>query len=266
MVGATIFPLVDIARQVGGDQVEVVQIIPTGASEHSLALSPEQLRELQGVRTIFQVGHNLDTTLTQKITRSLTDISLKTVDQDITLREFTVEHEEDQHHDKGVDPHFWLTVPNAQKIAATIAEELSRLDSAHASVYEANLTQYTARLTTLEAELQQTATQAPQKNFIAMHNAWGYFADHYGFELVATYEPVEGREPSIADLSRLGEVIEQYAIKIFYSEPQKNSTSTVRFLQKEFDLEIRTLDPVGGIPPYDSYENLMRANMRALTN
>lgn len=263
-VAATIFPLADIVRHVGGNLVNVLQIIPPNVSEHSNTLTPEQLRQLQKTRLIFQIGHNLDTALTERITHVLPDIPLITVDRGIVLHDFVIDDED--HRDTGIDPHYWLTIPNAQLIATSVADELSLIDPAHESDYQTNLISYKSQLDTLERELQQQAATAPAKNFMAMHNAWSYLADQYGFKLVATYEPLEGREPSLADLNHLRNSISQFNIHTFYTEPQKNSTSTTRFLEDEFNLKIRILDPVGGLPPYDSYENLMRVNMRALTN
>lgn len=253
-IGATIFPLADIVRQIGGDHVEVVQIIAPGVSEHSAALSPEQLQQLQKAPFLFQIGHGLDNALSDKIIGAIPSINRMTVDEGITLREFA----------GGTDPHYWLTAPNGQVIAANIARQLSDIDPRHANTYQENLKRVAAQLTALEEELQAISSTAPQKQFIAMHDAWGYLANHYGFNLAATYEPVEGRDPSLADLNRLQSIISQHNIRVFYSEPQKESIGAVRLLRDDFGLSIRVLDPVGGLPPYDSFANLLRANLQAL--
>lgn len=252
-IAATIFPLADIARHVAGQNVEVIQLLPAGASEHSYTLTPQQLLSIQQASLLFAIGHGLDTWATEPITKA-TNLPVVTVDAGVAGREFA----------GLIDPHYWLTAANAQKIAVTVAAELAKIDPAHESNYQANLATYTQRLNELEKELQQQAAKAPQKEFIAMHDAWSYFADHYGLTLVATYEPVEGRTPSIADLKRLRDIIDRYNITAFYSEPQKQSVGAIRFLREEFGLAIRVLDPLGGTPPSDSYINLMRANMDAL--
>lgn len=261
-VGATIFPLADIARAIGGDEVEVLLILPPGVSEHSTALSPQQLRGLERAPVIFHIGHNLDDRLTERITTALPATRTVTVDAGIVLREFS--QEEEHHHDSGIDPHYWLTVPNASHIAATITATLQDLDPTHAAVYTTNLARYQQQLASLEQELQAAARTAPRKEFIATHNAWSYLADHYGFDVVATYEPTTGQEPSLADLGELQEVVNRFGLTTFYAEPQKSSTAATRLLQREFGLNIRELDPVGGLPGTDSYLELMRTNMAAL--
>lgn len=268
-VGATIFPLADITRAIGGEHAQVILLIPPGVTEHSQALQPQQLQALQSARAVFRIGHRLDDRLIGSITKAVPGIRSIPVDRGIALRQFgPTEHAPaaapPPHSDNGVDPHYWLTVPNATTIAATITDRLVELDPAHASDFRANLSRYQATLAQLEGELQTMARTVPRPEFIAMHNAWSYFADQYGLVLVATYEPVEGSEPSLADLERLRAIIAQHGLTTFFAEPQKASSAATSFLKREFGLRILTLDPVGGSAGNDSYIALMRANMAAL--
>ena len=82
--------------------------------------------------------------------------------------------------------------------------------------------------------------------------------------LGATYEPVEGKQPSVNDLNHLGKLVSEYGITVFYAEPQKGSVAATRFLGDEFGLQIRELDPVGGAGEINSYIELMLYNMRTL--
>lgn len=257
-VAATIFPLVDIVRQIGGEHVQVITLVPPGANEHSYALTTQQVADVSRAQAIFAIGQKLDNHIVEPLAR-VHHVPIITVERGIALRQYA-----SLQHDEGVDPHYWLTVPNAMQIATTVADTLSELDPAHASLYAANVEDYREELTLLEQELQAISRRTPQKRFIAMHNAWSYLAPHYGLELVATYEPVEGSQPSIQNLQELQAIIAQYHIKTFFAEPQKVSSSAVRFLTDEFGLTIATLDPTGGSDGKDSYAALMRANVTAL--
>lgn len=269
-VAATIFPLADIARQIGGEHVAVQLILPPGASEHSDTLTPQRLQDLQRAQVIFHIGHGLDDQLVGKITGVVPSTRAVVVDAGIPLREFGEEEGEEREeaeehaHDTGIDPHYWLSVPNAVEIATTTSRTLQELDPEHADIYEDNLQSYIGELALLEEELQETATTISRKQFIAMHDAWSYFADQYGLQLVATYEPIEGKEPSVADLARIRGIVEQFSVTTFYAEPQKASTAATNFMQEEFGLRILTLDPVGGREETDSYVNLMRSNMKQI--
>ncbi len=55
-LAATIFPVADIIRCIGGPDIQVVQILPAGASPHTFDLTPGQVKELQDARFIFKIG------------------------------------------------------------------------------------------------------------------------------------------------------------------------------------------------------------------
>jgi zinc transport system substrate-binding protein len=282
VVAATIFPLADITRQIAGPHAQVVQLIPSNSTAHSFNLTPQQIRQLTYVVTTFAIGHGLDQRVTDAALKVIdndrgANAAFKTmpystiiVDQNITLRAFgpsleNSDQADSDHIDSNEDPHYWLTVPNAQAIASTIAQELIRIDPAHTADYHTNLTTYLLSLDQLEQELQRLSAKATQRNFIAVHDAWSYFAAQYGLSLVATYEPLEGRTPTINDLQRLQQLIKQYQIQSFYTEPQKTTSAGIRLMQQEFGLKIMTIDPTGGIDPHDSYIDLMLRNMQAIT-
>lgn len=267
-VGATIFPLADIVRQVGGEAVNVVLIIPPGVSEHSFSLTPQQLQELSEARAVFEIGQDLDSHLTERITSALPGIQAISVDRGIALQAFGagIVQTGEIDHDEGVDPHYWLAVPNAMQIAQTVADELTKLDPERSPAYAGRLAAYARQLAELETDLQAQAKQVPREEFMATHNAWSYFAKQYGLKLVATYEPVEGKQPSLADLTQLREIVNQYHLTAFFAEPQKATTGVANFMQREFGLKILVLDPVGGLEGKESYADLMRANMAAIVN
>ncbi len=272
VVVATIFPLADIIKNVGGEHVRVVTLVPPGRNEHSYALSTAQVAQAANAKVIFAIGQKLDNHIFEPLQRAQ-GIPVKTVEVGIALRDYHLAEEinsaeseaEEHHHDAGVDPHYWLTVPNGQKIATTIMQELIEHDPSNRGDYEKNVTAYNQQLAQLEVELQKTSAAAPHPNFIAMHNAWSYLAPAYHFNLVATYEPVEGSQPSLADLQRLGQLITQYQIATFYAEPQKVSSAATKVMSNQFNLAINTLDPTGGTLGRDSYIAMMRANIAALS-
>ncbi|MEX2054910.1 MAG: metal ABC transporter substrate-binding protein, partial [Candidatus Andersenbacteria bacterium] len=156
-------------------------------------------------------------------------------------------------------------VPNAQQIARTITTTMQTIDPSGSELYAQNLAAYLQELAALEIELQALASTAEHREFIATHNAWSYLSEHYGFQLVGTYEPVEGQQPAAADLKELQDIVRQYQLTTFYAEPQKVSSNITRFVQDELGLDVRALDPVGGSPERDSYSTLMRWNISNLS-
>lgn len=258
VVGASIFPIADIVQNIGGELVRSVTIIPPGVSEHSYRLTVQQVADLKNARIVFTVGSGIEgPDITSFINESGAEVV--EVSRGISFRTF-----QEAQAEQNVDPHYWLSVPNAQIIAQTITDALVRVDPLNKEEYQRNARAYQEGLVALENELQMLAKTVRQKKFIAMHDAWSYFADQYDFDLVATYEPVEGKEPALADLNRLKETAMRYGITTFYTEPQKATTAATRFVSEELGLVIRVLDPAGGIDSKMSYITLMRENMKAI--
>ncbi|MEX0649456.1 MAG: metal ABC transporter substrate-binding protein [Candidatus Andersenbacteria bacterium] len=268
-LAVTIFPLADIAERIAGDRWNVVLIIPPGTTEHTRSLAPQTVASLQGAQALFMIGHGLDTVLAGQISGAIGSLPQVVVDKGIELREFEIDHahqeEEGEEHEEGdLDPHYWLSIPNGQQIARNITAHMVEIDPDHTEEYEQNLNAYIAELDMLEEQLQAIAAQAPQMHFISAHDAWGYLASQYGFELVGTFEPTEGREPSPADIQHLEELITEYSIAAFYTEPQKQSSSATRLFGDGLGLDIKVLDPVGGLAGRESYIDLMRYNVSTL--
>ena len=138
------------------------------------------------------------------------------------------------------------------------------VDPVNDKKYQQNLTAYLSQLDSLEEELQALSQQIPQPALITVHNSWSYFTEQYHLQVVGSYEPFEGREPSLSDIQRLQQTIQQYRIKTFFTEPQKPISTATKLFKYEFGLNIATLDPVGGGEEGDSYIELMRRNMQGI--
>jgi len=276
-VAATIFPVADIARNVAGDTARVEVLLPPGASPHLFEFSPRQIRELQGTKIIFAVGHGLDDwALTAA--NALESAEVATVDEDIPLRQLEAEDEHDEEHgdevdehehehehanSDGLDPHYWLSLDNAASIADNIAAELARIDPANAATYQANAAAYQQQLSEKQAELRNQLKPLTGTKIVTLHDAWGYFADSFGLTIAGVFEPSGGREPTPRFLRELQEVIDQEDISIIFSEPQL-ATSSLQNFARDNNLGIAIIDPLGGVPERDSFIELMEFNAAAV--
>lgn len=266
-VAATIFPLYDITRNVVGERGEVLVLLPAGASPHTYDVTPQQARQLQGVRVVFKVGHELDD-WTDALIDIWPGVEAVVVDKGITprLSGDSEEHEESAEHaheHEGMNPHYWLSVRNGEMIARNIAEEMIRIDPAHAGTYSANLERYLAELSDARREIDAHLSGLPDKRIVTFHDAWGYFADEFGLEVVATFEPFPGKQPTPRYLAELQRRVDELGVKVLFSEPQL-STETIAPFAKDLGLKLSILDPIGGIEGRDTYIELLRYNARAI--
>ena len=263
VVAATIYPLFDMTRNVAGNDVEVKLILPPGASPHLFEFSPKQLAELQNVKVVFAIGHGLDDWAAQVI-HVAPEARLIVVDHGIDLRKSggTEENgaEIKREHEPGpTDPHYWLHLGNARQIVDNIAKELIEEDPAHADAYGANAQAYKDKLAAEERRLKEALAPARGRPILTFHDAWYYFAEDFGLEIVGTLEPAAGEEPTPRYLAELQREVKMKRIRIIFIEPQL-STAVLKSFAEDNALSLAELDPLGGVEGRKTYLDLMEFN------
>lgn len=299
VVVATIFPLADVARNIGGDRVEVVTLLPGGASPHTFEPTPRQMQQVARAGVLIKVGAGLDDwadklteaagnrALTVQVTEGL---QLRPVghlcaheggDAQAHLPDQLCGHDhehpcaahhpgEDQHgpdheHLYG-DPHVWLDpLLVRDEIAPRVAAALAAAAPEHADYFAANLDAFRTQLTALDEEIARRAERLVNRYFIAYHSAWGYFADRYGLVEVATVEEAPGKEPSPGWIVAVVELARKYGAGAIFAEPQF-SDRAAKVIAEEYGGRVLILDPLGdeSIPGRDGYVELMRYNIAVI--
>jgi len=249
-IAATIFPLSDITKNIGGDKIDVTLILPPGASPHTFDLKPSDIAKIQKADLVLAIGHGLD----DWVTSALNSPDKKVViDKDIVIKKLGGED----------DPHYWLSVKNAKQIALNISEILINHDPANRSYYLQNTISYLVQLELLEKELTELSLKIGNRSFVTFHDAWYYFSEERGLNVAASFEPFPGKSPSPSDLNQFGKAVKASGTKVIYSEPQIPS-DLLEAVVKDLGVKIVVLDPTGGIKDRDSYINLMRYNMHEI--
>ena len=254
-VAATIFPLYDIVRQVAGSVAEVVLVLPPGASPHTFEPTPSSVRALSGAGVLFIVGHGLDD-WAARLARGAGVARLMPVDAGIALRR--------THETRGtVDPHYWLSAPNAKMITRTAGAELARLAPDRRAEIEHSLAVYLARLDAADAEVRRLLADLPTRRIATFHDAFGYFADAYGLEVAAMFEPYPGLEPSPQFVVEFQKKIRAAAVRVVFTEPQL-SVDALRPIARDLGVTLAVLDPLGGLPGREGYIELLLFDARAV--
>src|SRR3990172_8700088 len=148
-VVATIAPLADFARQVGGNKVEVVLLLPPGASPHTYEPTPKVVHEISQARLFLKIGSGLEFWADRMIQAASANIEIIDSSAGVALiKDIYHSHEHGQGHDLGRDegvngdPHIWLDPLICIEIIAKIESALSKADPLHASYYKSNASAY----------------------------------------------------------------------------------------------------------------------------
>jgi ABC-type Zn uptake system ZnuABC Zn-binding protein ZnuA len=255
-VAATIFPLYDITRSVAGPGAEVVLVLPPGASPHTFEPTPAAVRALSGAEVLFVIGHGLDD-WAARLARGAGVPRVVPVDAGIALRRAS---------DTGrgrVDPHYWLSAANAKAIARIVAGELTRRVPGRQAVIERSLAVYLARLDAADAQVRELLADLPTRRIATFHDAFGYFAEAYGLDVVATFEPYPGLEPSPRFVVEFQKKVRAAAVRVIFTEPQL-SVDALRPIARDLGVTLAVLDPLGGLPGREGYIELLLFDARAV--
>lgn len=258
-VAATIFPLYDLVREVGGEKVEAVLVLPPGASPHTFEISPQKVKDLEGSQLLFTIGLNLDSWALNLI-NSVNDVRLIDLSTAVELQTLAG----DNHEDGDLDPHYWLSPNQAKLLVNEIASQLSLLDETNSAYYLERAENFNQKIDEQKNVWQTDLNRLEKRNIIVFHDAWGYFASDFNLNIVATFEPFPGKSPSPKYLEEINKTIEQYQIKTLFVEPQL-AVDVAQTLAQDLDLEIRILDPIGGLEGRDSYISLIEYNINEIT-
>jgi ABC-type Zn uptake system ZnuABC Zn-binding protein ZnuA len=256
-VAATIFPLADIVKNVGGDMVDVVTIMPPGASPHTFEPTPETVNAVSGARIIFRIGGGLDNWVDSVTGAMQGKPVVVEASGGIELRKF---------EDGSVDPHYWLSLKNGQLMAVNVGQELSKLDPKNAERYMANMIEYTRKLEAADADLRKMLAPVKGRSFATFHEAWFYFAKEYGLDVAEAFEPFPGKEPTPAYLKTFGDTVKAKGIKWIFSEPQFSSDA-ISQVAADLNVKLGVLDPEGGWaqdPSQRGYIQMMKRNAETI--
>jgi ABC-type Zn uptake system ZnuABC Zn-binding protein ZnuA len=247
----------DIVRAVGGTRTDVSSIIPPGVGPEDYEPKPDDARRLADAQLIVSNGVGLDNFLDRLLESGSGGKTPRLVLGE-GIPAITIDGEP--------NPHFWLD-PTLVKSGylPKIVTALSALAPADAATFQANAAAYGAQLDALDTELKAKIETIPAANrkLVTFHDAFPYFARHFGFELVGVVVANVGQEPNAAELAGLVEKVKAAGVKAVFSEAQFNS-KLAQTLADEAGIKkvVTTLyNDALGPPPADSYPGMMRWNV-----
>jgi ABC-type Zn uptake system ZnuABC Zn-binding protein ZnuA len=257
-VVATTTQVADFARAVGGDQVRVTSLIKPNVDAHDYEPSPADLDAVARADVVLQNGVGLEEWLDDTIASSGFGGPVVDTSKGVALRQA----------DGEPDPHIWQDPRNAGLMAANIERALAQAEPAAAARFQANLTAYTRQLQELDAEVARQVDSLANKKLVTDHDAFGYYVDRYGLELVGTVIPTfdTSAELSGRDVRDLVARIRATKVKAVFTEaslPPKTAETVageagVKVVSGEDALYGDSLGPAGS--DGDTYLKSIRHN------
>ncbi|MDD5337876.1 MAG: zinc ABC transporter substrate-binding protein [Dehalococcoidales bacterium] len=237
VVAVTLLPQAGFVEAVGGDKVEVVVMVPPGASPHTYEVTPEQMVQLSKAKMYAKVGSGVEFELAWLDNLIGVNQDMLVVDCSKGINLIASEDPDEP----GLDPHIWLSVKNAKIMVQNICDGLVQVDAANKDYYEANCSSYLAQLTELDNDIETALEGMTNRSFIVFHPAFGYFAKDYNLTQIGIEQ--EGKEPNADYLVRLINEARAKDIKVVFISPQY-STVSAESVANEIGGEVVIIDPL----------------------
>ncbi len=265
LAAVSIAPQAFFLRQIAGDRVDALVMVPPGADAHTYEPKPRQLADLAKASVYFAVGMDFEKAWLPRFAAASPRMAIVQTDAGIEKMPMAEhEHSEDHgtgktegghHHEVGEpDPHVWLSPKLAKVLAASMRDALVKVDPEGAVAYAAGYDRFTASCDKLEADIQALFADLPAsgRTFMVFHPSWGYFARDFGL----IQEPIEqlGREPGPKALAALVKEAKKDGVKVVFVQPQMSS-GQAETIAKAIGGSVAAIDPLGE----KWSENLMEA-------
>ncbi|MEK7540475.1 MAG: metal ABC transporter substrate-binding protein [Patescibacteria group bacterium] len=261
-VVATLFPMYDWAKQIGGDKVEVSLLLSGGAGAHDVSFTPQIAIQLSRVDLLIMNGAGLETYLdTEELKGENRKLTILKMDAAITDGIQLNAEEQTGYPLSQLNPHIWLSPEQAIKQARLIQQTLINLDPDNAAYYTKQGDAYLADLAALDAQYASTTAGFSQKSFIAFHNAMPYVARDYGLNQIAVIEDFPGTAPSPQDIVYLHTIITETGVNVIFTEPQFSS-QVAQTLSADTGAKLAEFDTLETADPEkDTYISKMTTNL-----
>lgn len=262
----------DIARQIGGDKVDVHSVMKGPENVHNVMAKPTEMVYLNKADLFVHSG--LDTEpWRDNLLRGARNPRVNAgqpgwvdMSEGVTLKEVPtgrVGRDQGDVHAYG-NPHYTLNPQVAQRMAVTLAKAMMANDPPNAEFYKANTRKFVESMADVSREIRERFKSYEGLKVVTFHKAWEYFADAVPIVVVGTIEEKVGITPSAAYVKRIIDLMKEQNVKVVICETYDDD-KLARYVADQAGAKMVVLpDHVLGVPEADSYQRLFRYDVDKL--
>ena len=240
-VVASFYPVYEFVKKVGGDKVDASVLVPIGVEPHDFDPTIQQIQSIESAAILVYNGVGMEITWINKVDPKFA------VD---TSKGLNLPAGNDPEIHAPTDPHIWLDPVLAIQQVENIRDGLSKADPNNAPYYDQNAQKFIGQLKSLDASIRGniSSSNCAKKDFIAFHNAFGYFAKEYSLNQHSIHEGLTPEGELLPQ--RLVEVVQlakNLGINIIYSEDLIDPRSSQVIADEIPNGKVMVLSPIEGI-------------------
>jgi zinc transport system substrate-binding protein len=286
-VVTSFYPLYDFTRKIGGEHVNVINLIPAGVESHDWTPKSRDMKNITKADILVYNGAGFEGWVHDFLESLKGDSKLLVIEasQGIPLISTSEEgepadeaHEGEEQHDGhsdeqghspgGVDPHVWLSPLQMKKLAENIKDALVQADAAHQSDYEANFELLAAKLDELHQKYVSVTSSAARKDIVVSHQAFGYLVRDYGLRQLPVMGLSPESEPTAQDIRKISQFVREHNVRYILFE-ELVSPKLAQTLADDLNIETLVFNPIEGLTEEqekanEDYISLMEKNLISL--
>jgi len=262
-----------IAREVGGDRIEVTSLAKGTEDPHFVDAKPSFIRILNQADVLIEGGADLEVgwlpplvlnSRNPKIQLGLPGrIIAAEVIRRLEVPSGAIDRSLGDVHPFG-NPHFTLDPVNGKLIARLLAERFCAVAPGDCEAFKANLKQFEDKIDARLTVWQKQMAPLRGAKVVTYHKSFSYLAERFGFQVVNTIEPKPGIPPSASHVSNLVAQMKAEGVKLILLEPNKER-KTPTFLSQETGAKVAFIPSmVGGAKEAGDYLSFFDYIVRTL--
>jgi manganese/zinc/iron transport system substrate-binding protein len=223
--------IADAVKEIGGEYVDVHNLMGPGVDPHLYRARASDVQALQDADIIFYNGLHLEGKMSDLFAQMSRYKHTVAMAQNIAPDRFRASE-----FDELYDPHIWFDVALWADASASIRDALMQEDPEHAVYYEARYDTYKKDLLELDTYVRNAIEQVPkqQRILITAHDAFGYFGKAYGVDVVGLQGISTDAQIGTRDVIELAAFIVANNVPALFVEasiPRRNIEAVQRAVQ-----------------------------------
>lgn len=256
--------LADMTHQVGGDHIQITNMVGPDADAHTYEPTPDDAKALLKAKVIIKNGLGFEPWLDRLVTSTETKATVISASHGVIPRSL------DEDGETVPDPHAWHNLANTELYISNITKALIAADPANQADYQRNSRAYLKQIHALLAEAKTKLGSLPPGNrkIVTSHDAFGYLGQAYGIDFMAPQGLSTEREPSAAEVAALITQIRQAKVKAVFMENIKDARLLKQIADESGAHIGGTLysDALAATGPASTFAGLFEYNLNTLYN
>lgn len=274
---SSVKPIGFITQAITSGITDAEILLPDGASPHTYALKPSDLKNIKSAELVIWVGEDMETfmpTLLKNIDKQkqieLMEIpAIKTLlrtNHDDHSHEEINHHQSDHDHHGEYDEHIWLSPEIAKIIAQSIHDKLITLYPDKKIKIDENLNEFTIKLSETEQNIAKKLINVQNRGYFVFHDAYGYFESQFRLKNLGSFTINPAVQPGAQKVYAIQQKLKEHQAVCVFIEPQF-SPAVIEKLVNGTNVRIGELNPLGTdiMPSKDAYfQFLMKLTQQLL--